>query len=627
MKFQLLQFKLLVMLLTFFMNLHYSSATDFYVSPLGIDKNPGTINQPFLTITHARNAVRELIKQGLKENITVYIRNGVYRITEPLVYGKRDSGNEEFSITYTAFENETPIISGGQTIDGWKKRSDGLLQAKVPEKNFNFRELFVNGKRAIRSRHPNEEYFHVVKPSEDRMSYFFFKPLAIPEEVTADGLELVFIHDWSISRVPVAKIDFEKNLLYPVSKIGRQHFMMIIDGYEKHPRYFLENSPKFCDEPGEWCFVSDKEIIYYPALGETIEQIEAVVPVAEKLMIVHGKAHKNLPLRNLHFKGLIFEHCAYPLPESGYAGVQATFFTNEEWDGVGNYVTPAVEFEMVENCSFENGIIRHVDGAGISFGRQCTDCSLTGSIINDVGGNGVMVGEARRRKRGDDQWWGKTPEQASSRTTIKNNLIENCGSEYFGAVGIWVGFANKTEILHNEIRNLPYTGVSLGWIWNPTPTPCKGNIVANNHIHHVMQILSDGGGIYTLGFQPGTVLRGNYIHDVPVNLGRAESNGMFLDEGTTGIVIEENVIHNTARSPLRFHKAGKNIVRENILAVKESIPHIRYNNTKEKNITQINNTIINSDTDSVHQLSEKISKILESVGIELHYRNKLLKHE
>ena len=594
-----------------------SFSKNLYVSPSGNDSNSGTKEFPFQSIQCARNAIREIIKQEQNEDIFVYFKGGIYRITEPLIFGLSDSGSEEFSITYTAYENEAPIISGGKPITGWEKRADGLWQAKVPAGNTNFRELFVNGVRATRSRYPNEEYFRIAKASVDRMSYFSFEANDIPTDLSAEGLELIFIHDWSISRIPVAKIDFEKSLLYPLSKIGRQHFMMVIDGYEKHPRYFLENSPAFCDAPGEWCFISDDEVIYHPRPGETIENIEAVVPDAKQLMIVHGDADKNLPVQNLHFKGLVFEHCAYNFPESGYAGVQATFHTGDEWQGMGNYVTPAVKFEMVDNCSIEDGIIRHVDGAGIEFGRQCFDCSLTSSIVSDVGGNGVMIGEGRRRKRGEEQWWSKTPEQTSSRIFIKNNLIENCGTEFFGAVGIWVGFANKIEIAHNEIRNLPYTGVSVGWIWNPTPTPCKENIVANNHIHHVMQILSDGGGIYTLGFQPGTVLRENHIHDVTINLGRAESNGMFLDEGTTGIVIEENVIHHTARSPLRFHKAGENIVRNNVLAVQSSVPHIRYNNTKEENITQRGNTIINDKGNKYPELVKAIKRMEKLAGVEI----------
>ncbi len=592
---------------------------DFFVSPTGNDKNPGTKVLPFATVTHAQQAVRKIIKQGLQKNVRVYLRGGVYRIAEPIVFSTTDSGEKNFSITYAAYENEIPIISGGEVINNWEKKADGSWLATLPEKcahDRKFRELFINGRRAQRARQPNTDYLRVVKASEDRMSHFFFAPEDIPASTNAEGAELVFIHDWSISRIPINKIDFANQTLYPISKIGRQHFMMVIDGFEKHPRYALENSPSFCDAAGEWCFISDQQLTYLPRSGESMENLEAVVPATRKLLLVQGDTVKNQPVRNLHFNGLVFEHCAFPLPPSGYAGVQATFFTETDWQQIGDYVFPAIEFVLAENCSFSNGCIRHVDGGGIGFGRQCSNCILSGTVIEDVGGNGVMIGEVRGREVDGQQWWESAPEQAASHIEVSNNLIQNCGAIFYGAVGVWVGYANKTNIINNEIRFLPYTGISVGWMWSPQPTPCQQNLVKNNHLHHMMQILSDGGGIYTLGYQPGTMLQGNYIHDVPVNLGRAESNGMFLDEGTTDIVIEDNVIHSIARSPLRFHKAGENLVRHNVLVIAADVPAIRYNNTNEIDIQQINNEIFESSLLEKDRLERAIAKIKKSAGIE-----------
>jgi hypothetical protein len=172
----------------------------------------------------------------------------------------------------------------------------------------------------------------------------------------------------------------------------------------------------------------------------------------------------------------------------------------------------------------------------------------------------------------------------SGGNTVRGCTIERCGAVYYGAVGIWVGLSGNNNVVRNEVRDLPYTGISVGWMWNPTPTPCAGNEVKDNHIHHVMQILSDGGGIYTLGRQPGTKLTGNWIHDVLLNAGRAESNGMFLDEGSTDLLIENNLIHDVARSPLRFHKAGVNLVKANVLVCGKGSPPVCYNATPEANI-------------------------------------------
>jgi hypothetical protein len=127
-------------------------------------------------------------------------------------------------------------------------------------------------------------------------------------------------------------------------------------------------------------------------------------------------------------------------------------------------------------------------------------------------------------------------------------------------------------VQNNELRNLPYTGVSVGWQWDDQPTPCQCHRIYRNHIHHVMQLLSDGGGIYTLGLQPGTNLTENVIHDVPLNAGRAESNGIFMDEGSTSMTVSGNLIYNIDRSPIRFHRAGENSVVNNRLITRPGIP-------------------------------------------------------
>jgi hypothetical protein len=605
-----------------FIYLSLSPAANFYVSLSGNDSYPGTKSKPFATIIRARDAVRELVVQGLKENITVFIQEGTYRLTEPIIFDIRDSGTKEYRITYTTLLGGKVIISGGKIITGWRLSPDGKWHttlANDQQVNGNLRELFVNGRRAIRARHPDVGYLRVEKVGEDRMSAFSFNDGDIPEKVRTENTELVFIHDWSISRIPLRDIDYTHHTIYPVSKIGRQHFMMVIDGYEPHPRYFIENDPAICDTPGEWCLKTDGELIYFPGENERIENTRIVVPLAQQLLVVSGKNEDNIPVRNLHFVGLIFEHCAFYPPVNGYAGVQASFHALGDQPGFEKgwrrYVTPAISFEIAEQCSFRDGVIRHLGGAGIIFGSRCQNCVISGSVLTDISGNGIMIGESRDRVVAGLPWWKSLPAEAASMNTVKNCLVEQCGIQYSGAVGIWVGLARKTIIAHNEIRFLPYTGVSVGWMWNPDITPCKENIIENNHIHHVMQVLSDGGGIYTLGYQPGTILRGNLIHDVPLNAGRAESNGMFLDEGTTDIIIENNAFYGIDKSPLRFHKAGVNRVRNNILGMSPENPSIRYNSTEEQDIKQDNNKIILIDTGTKDDFQKAIKTIKERAGI------------
>jgi len=175
---------------------------------------------------------------------------------------------------------------------------------------------------------------------------------------------------------------------------------------------------------------------------------------------------------------------------------------------------------------------------------------------------------------------------------VENCTIERCAQTYFGGVGIWIGMAANTIVRNNEVRDLPYTGISVGWSWKPNPTMCRGNQIAYNNIHHVMQRLSDGGGIYTLGWQPGTRLIGNVIHDIPVNAGRAESNVMFLDQGTTDLEVKENTIYHVARSPIRFNMAGKNTISHNRLALAPGTPTFQYTETKASDMTFVDNEVI-----------------------------------
>jgi hypothetical protein len=144
-------------------------------------------------------------------------------------------------------------------------------------------------------------------------------------------------------------------------------------------------------------------------------------------------------------------------------------------------------------------------------------------------------------------------------------------------------------------------------MWSPEPTPCRENTIDGNHIHHIMNILSDGGGIYMLGLQPGSRIINNHIHDVKINAGRAESNGMFLDEGTTDVVVANNLIYSIAKSPLRFHKATTNLVKDNYLFCQNENPPIRYNSTREELIQKVDNIVFSDkDTNYLSELNKAI---------------------
>ncbi|MBA3314137.1 MAG: right-handed parallel beta-helix repeat-containing protein [Planctomycetota bacterium] len=574
-------------------------AAEFTISPVGSDSGPGTTDAPFATPARAQAEVRKRVAAGLNEDVAVVMRGGTYRLTEPLVFGPGDGGTAKHKVMWRNASSERVVISGGKAITGWLAERDGLWRAYLPEvgrHGWQFRELFVNGTRRPRARYPNDTFLRVKTAGADRRTSLTADPNAFPPLSPQPQGEIVFLHDWSISRIDVRQGDFATGLLTFTSAIGARLPQFAIDHFEPHPRFFLENNAAFFDAPGEWYLDRPTGwLLYRPLPGEAIDTLDAVAPLATGLIAVRGDEASGTPVQNLHFAGIEFEHCAWPLPPGGYAGIQATFYevrTEASAPMSAGPAPAAVSFALAVGCSIAECRISHVGASGIEFGSRCRDCVLARTAVQDISANGVIIGEGMSRLVGGQPWWQSAAEQVATGNLVEDCLFERCGAQFYGGVGVWVGVTRGTTARRNLIRDLPYSGISLGWQWDATPTPARENRIEANHIHDVMQLLSDGGGIYTLGAQPGTAVVGNVIHTIPASAGKSESNAMFLDEGTTGFTFERNIIFDVAGSPLRFHKAGPCLVRNNRLAIPAGVPAVRYGNTPESNVALEDNAII-----------------------------------
>ncbi len=569
-----------------------NQVSEFYVSPGGDDAYPGTREKPFATIEKATEAVRSISKSGQQADITVYLDSGIYRVGDPIIFKPEDSGKDDFMVTYKAVEGEKPIISGGKQITDWEQYENGIWIASVPSVNdrpWNFRELFIDGERALRARHPNQGYLRVAKEGEDNRTNFFFNPGDFPFPYESQEIELVFLHDWSITRINLKDIDWEKNKITALDSIGAKNIgFFTITNWESNPRYFLENSPVFLDQPFEW-YLDPETGLLYLMLPEGVNPgaLEIIAPQAENLLTLEGSEGNYL--RNLSFDSITFMHCAYTLPDKGYAGIQACHFDPRGGGPAWNTVPAAIEAVWTENCSFINCTLIHLGGSGLRFGTGSRDCAVSSCRFSDISGNGVMIGEGRDRMIDGSPWWKSVPQQVATGNRVEDCDISETGQQFYGSVGIWSGITAQTLIKNNQISNLPYSGISVGWHWSTEPTPCREVRIEGNHIHHILKTLSDGGGIYMLGLQPGGQIIGNHIHHVDINAGRAESNGMFLDEGTTDVTVANNLIYEIARSPLRFHRATTNLVQDNVLVCGEGISPVRYNRTKEEDIVMKGN--------------------------------------
>ncbi|MGQ9503722.1 MAG: right-handed parallel beta-helix repeat-containing protein [Thermogutta sp.] len=556
-----------------------------YVSPRGNDASMGTADQPLASLARAMDIVRDIRRsKGNQVDVRVQLAEGIYRVAEPVTISADHSPGPGKLIICAEPEKQV-VISGGQRVTGWTQVGN-RFETTVPEVaqgRWDFRELFVNDRRATRARSPNDKFVRIDKPGQDRRTSLFVYPQdAEIFKANLSAAEFVYLHDWSTSRVRIAGFD-PQTLEVKFSQVvgcAAPHYAI---GNWPHARYFLENSEDFLDAAGEW-FV-DKEtgtLIYLPRPGESVDALEVVAPVASALLKVTGDEDSGKSVAGLVVEGIAFEHCRFDLPAAGYAAGQATVYEPRVAGKQGREIMPAaVTLNLVRDTQFVGCQFRHLGSSGLWLRQQCRQCRIERCVFEDISGNGINIGETTTRPQpstpGD--WSSPYNNACTWRITVCDNRITYCGTQFYEAVGIWVGIAAQNLIEHNEIAHLPYTGISVGWSWNDSPTGCRDNVVARNHIHHCMLILHDGGGIYTLGRQPGTRLVANVIHDIPPNEDGAESNGIFMDEGSSDIVVEGQTVFNTGRSPLRFHRALEITLRENLLVCLPGVPPYRYNRT------------------------------------------------
>ncbi|NMC21262.1 MAG: right-handed parallel beta-helix repeat-containing protein, partial [Thermogutta sp.] len=556
-----------------------------HVAPGGDDSGNGTAESPVASLRRAVDLVREKRQQlGAEPDIRVVLEPGVYRLREPILLGPAECPGPGALIISTDGP-EPAIISGGRPLTGWRE-SEGRWTTQADSstgERRSFRELFVNGRRAIRARTPNEGFRRVVRAGEDRRTSLFIDADDAPLfSGDLSQAEFVYFHDWSTSRVKIAGFD-PRTLEVRFSQVvgcSAPHYAIC---HWPHPRYYLENGRDMLDSPGEWLLdESSGEVSYIPLPGEKLSEIEAIVPEATALLVVSGDLAAGKPVRNLVVEGITFAHCRWDLPEAGYASGQASVYEPRLPGRPGRELLPAaVTLDYAEKCVFRNCRFTQLGASGLWLRRQVRNCGVERCEFTDISGNGVNIGETVTRPIADagPAWSSPYGNACSFGNRVADSVVVQCGKQFYEAVGIWIGLSPGNIVEHNEVAELPYTGISVGWSWNDSLTGCRDNRIAANHIHHCMLVLHDGGGIYTLGRQPGTVLEANLIHDIPPNEDGAESNGIFMDEGSSDILVTRQTIYGTGRSPIRFHRALEVTLRGNRLVCLPGVPPFRYNRT------------------------------------------------
>jgi len=575
-----------------------ADAADFYVAPDGSDAGNGTLAEPFASLEKARDAVRKRIAAGLDKDVVVLLRDGTYVLDQTLDFGPQDGGTSGHTITYAAYPGEKPVISGGRVITGWQRRAENLWAVKlndVKSGKWWFRQLYVDGKRLPRGRFPEEGFLKIKSVSKDSLKLQFTTPLP-GKDLGGSDTEVVVVQNWSISRERIAKSGPEE--LTAATQVGWVGHMACLP--KPGMSVFFEHGLEFVKKPGQWYLDRKSGVLHYMAAeGENPNKRRFVAPVLEQLIDMEGD--KDHPVRNLHFDGIGFEHTGFALPDIGYGGIQACYHGTTVEEAVTYAVDVAIEMDYCRNCSITNSRLRRIGGSGIGLGAGCRDNRIVGCEISDIGATGVNIGHMKVKNPLWADW--ASPQDVPVNNEIANCYIHHCGAELWGAHGIFDAMTRDTKIRHNVVAQLPYGGVATGYVWGTQRTSQQGCIVEYNHIYEVMLKLNDSGCLYTLGFQPGSIVRGNLMHGVRFGGfagGQVCNNGIFFDEGSKGFLLEGNVIYDVDQK-----KGAKNTA-------------VRFNRSSRDWQIWINNTI-----DIASEMPEPAKALVEKAGLEPQYRHLL----
>ncbi len=568
-----------------------------YMAMDGQDTNEGLEHDPVRTFEGAFERFRELQEingPGVKTYRLVlsderYVIDGTI-LMDPISL-KKDTSVQ----LIIEPKGEKAIISGAERITGWQQVEEQVWKVQVGAKR-NINQLFAQGRRLPRARTPNEGFLYTkgplspywetcsqwgTAPNEvrfpakaklarehyDAFCGFQFQAGDLQEEPGWENAEVLVYHSWEASWHSVGKLDPATNDLwfhtpsrYPIGFFGNR------------TRYVVENLRSAMDRPGEWYYDYHQGDLFYRAReGEEVHAMDFFIPRMITLLEILGTAREkvtHLTFRNIHFQHTQGVRGFYGVQDVNWKEKHQKLFPGFEQDFRPGYMDAqaapnagsAIKVSFARDVAFDSCSFQHLGAYGMSIGRGAERITLVHNLFSDMGAGGVLIGLDIREPIGAGVL---TYEEAPQYITFRNNTIREGGVFYKSAVGIWLAQAHHNHITGNVIYNLPYTGISCGWTWNPVPNYTRHNVITRNVIHDVLKELADGGGIYTLGQQEGTIIRENIIYNIRRDPGAigSHNNGMFFDESSSRFTVEQNHMFNIQDEPVRFNRSHPDSLR------------------------------------------------------------------
>jgi len=548
---------ILFLLLFVMTQLVNAQSITIYVSPSGNNQNSGkSADAPLVTLQKALENWAAIKKSGqtVSEAI-ISLTGGTYHLSEPVKITPENGGSGTSTLIIRSADNQKAVFNGAKRISGWKKSKKNIWIAAIPEAKvgtWNFSQLYVNAEPRVLARFPNEGFFMVAgfpdgggdDDYQTNSKRFEFKKGDIdPLWKNLKDVRVIVYHFWSDSHQVIDTIDSKTDIV----TFNHESEKRFTDDFSNEgARYIVENVLEGLDSPGEWYLDRHKGLLYYmPMPGENMETIEITAPVTKEFIRFEGASNRN-PVENVTIENIAFEYSNFNLPE------------NDANDYQGSMTIPAsVTVIAARNINLKNCSFTNLGSFAFDIQKACSNITVVGNKLEHLAAGAFKING------------GTEIDSLMDRTrniTVSDNEILHYGEKYPSAVGILLMNAEDCYIGHNHIFDGWYTGISVGWVWGYQRSVSRNNIIEFNHIHKIGQgLLSDMGGIYTLGVSPGTVIRNNLIHDVESN--KYGGWGIYNDEGSSYILIENNIVYNTKYAAYNINYAKKLTVRNNIFAL------------------------------------------------------------
>ena len=559
---------------------HWLLAGEIWISPKGSDFNDGTRQSPKATLTSALRQAREWRRtedNRIQGGITIYMEGGTYAFHEPVFIRPEDSGTKESPTIIRSVGDEKVILSGGISIKGWKKQGK-VWVADVPAFNgrpLDFRQLWVNGKKAVRARDVEDfEKMNRICSVDEKNEILYVPVVSIRRLIDNKGnlkakyAEMVLHQMWCVANLRIRSVEVQGDSAairfhQPESRIQFEHPwprpMVTTDGHNS--AFYLTNARELQDVPGEWYHDIDaRKVYYYPREGEKMQEAEVIVPAVETLVRVEGILDR--PVCHIRFEKITFSYTTWMRPsEKGHVPLQAGMYLtdgyridpkmqrnylNHPLDNQGWLGRPAAAVRVVaaRQIDFERCRFEHLGSTGLDYEEAVQGGVVRGCLFRDIAGNGLLVGSFSPAAHETHLPY----DPADRREVCTQQHINNCyfteiGNVDWGCLAIAAGYVGDINIEHNEISEVPYSGISLGWGWTQTVNCMRNNRVHANLIHHYAKHMYDVAGIYTLGSQPKSYVTENCVHSIYKPGYVHDPNHWFYlytDEGSSFITVRDN---------------------------------------------------------------------------------------